>query len=289
MKKIIDLYLKSIKPLFSFEFFPPKTSEGENKLKNTIAELKVLNPAFVSVTYGAGGSTRDKTIDICAEIQLSNSIISMAHFTCVGADKGEIYSILKKIESSLIQNIIALRGDPPAGEGKFIPFPNGFANATELIEFIKQSGFDFGIAGGSYPEKHPDSPTPELDIMYLKKKVDSGADFLITQLFFDNSKFISFLENSRKAGIQVPIIPGIMPITNYTQIDRFKNMANCAIPIDLVNELTLLKDNPTEFLKASIRFTVQQCRELLDLGLPGIHFYTLNQSKATIDIMKSLI
>ena len=188
-----------------------------------------------------------------------------------------------------IENVIALRGDPPKDQGVFIKHPGGFANGTELIEFIRKEKFDFCLAGGCYPEKHPDSPTVEDDILFLKKKVDAGAEFLITQLFFSNQLFYNFLNKTKAAGINVPIVPGIMPITSFSQIERFKSMANCHIPDELVNELSLLKDKPTEFIDKSIEFTVKQCKDLLSKGVSGIHFYTLNQSRATIVIMKSLI
>jgi methylenetetrahydrofolate reductase (NADPH) len=287
--KIIEIYKRSNKPVFSFEFFPPKTEEGEDKLKETIKELKNWNPGFVSVTYGAGGSTRDKTIDICEQIQNAYNIVSMCHFTCVGVDRNEIFNTLKIIESKKIENVIALRGDPPKGDKKFSTHPNGFANSTELIQFIKQKGFSFGIAGGCYPEKHPDSPTLEDDINYLKYKTDAGAEFLITQLFFSNKIFSDFLNNVKSAGILTDIIPGIMPITSFSQIEKFKQLVDCYIPDELIEELEAVKDDQIEFTKRSNDFTTRQCLELLRMGVKGIHFYTLNQSRATIEIMKSLL
>lgn len=287
--KIAKIYKNKTAPVFSFEFFPPKTPEGDEKLVATVTELKALNPGYISVTYGAGGSTKDKTIDLCSKFQSEMGITAMCHFTCVGASRNEIRENLKLIQSRKIDNIIALRGDPPKGEGVFKKHPDGFANATELIGFIKEEGFDFGLAGGAYPEKHPDSPTLELDIEYLKMKVDAGAEFLLTQLFFVNSIYASFLEKTKKAGIHVPIIPGIMPITSFNQIQRFKEIANCEIPMDLVLKLEKVKNNSEEFDKISRDYTVQQCDELLKMGVDGIHFYTLNQSKSTIKIMKELI
>lgn len=288
MNKIIELYKNSKQPLFSFEFFPPKTTEGETKLKKTISELKTLNPAFVSVTYGAGGSTKDKTIELCESIQKDFHITTMCHYTCVGVSKEEIKQTLSVIESKGIQNVIALRGDPPKGTGKFVPHPNGFANATELILFIKANNFSFCLAGGCYPEKHPDSPTLQIDIENLKKKVDAGAEFLITQLFFSNPVFYDFLERATKIGIKVPIIPGIMPITSFSQIEKFKELANCEIPKNFLQDLENSKDNTDEFLKKSLEFTITQCSNLLTNGIKGIHFYTLNQSNATIEVMKNL-
>ncbi len=287
--KISEIYSKANKPVFSFEIFPPKTVDGDAKLINTVSDLKSLSPSFISVTYGAGGSTKDKTIDLCERIQSQFQIPTMCHFTCVGASSIEIKATLKIIQSKKIENIIALRGDPPKEQGVFVKHPAGFANGKELIQFIRQEKFPFCIAGGCYPEKHPDSPTLDADIQFLKQKVDAGAEFLITQLFFSNQLFQQFLEKIKITGISVPVIPGIMPITSFSQIERFKGMANCEIPQELVQELTLLKDHPSDFLKRSIEFTVSQCKELLSMGVSGIHFYTLNQSRATIDIMKSLI
>jgi methylenetetrahydrofolate reductase (NADPH) len=287
--KISEIYSKANKPVFSFEIFPPKTVDGDAKLISTVSDLKSLSPSFISVTYGAGGSTKDKTIDLCERIQSQFQIPTMCHFTCVGASSIEIKATLKIIQSKKIENIIALRGDPPKEQGVFIKHPSGFANGKELIQFIRQEKFPFCIAGGCYPEKHPDSPTLDADIQFLKQKVDAGAEFLITQLFFSNQLFQQFLEKIKITGISVPVIPGIMPITSFSQIERFKGMANCEIPQELVQELTLLKDHPSDFLKRSIEFTVSQCKELLSMGVSGIHFYTLNQSRATIDIMKSLI
>lgn len=287
--KISKIYSSSTSPVFSFEIFPPKTPEGDVKLLNTVADLKKLNPSFISVTYGAGGSTKDKTIDLCETIQTKFQIPTMCHFTCVGASNSEIRDTLRVIESKKIENVIALRGDPPKGQETFVKHPNGFGNGKELIEFIKQEKFSFCLAGGCYPEKHPDSPTLDDDIRFLKEKVDVGAEFLITQLFFSNSLFEDFLKKIRLAGINVPVIPGIMPITSYNQINRFREMAYCEIPSSLINDLTNAKDDPVEFMNKSIQFTVNQCRELIKMGVAGIHFFTLNQSTATIEIMKSLL
>lgn len=287
--KIKDIYAGTEKPVFSFEFFPPKTDEGLKKLLSTVQDMKSLNPGFISVTYGAGGSTKDKTMDICQGIQEKFSITAACHFTCVGADKSEILKSMHSIKSRGIDNVIALRGDPPKGEGKFVPSPGGFAHATGLIQFIREEGFDFGIGGGCYPEKHPESPTLQEDISYLKLKSEAGAEFLITQLFFSNNVFQKFIQMTDLAGIKIPIIPGIMPITSFSQIERFRELAGCHIPLDLIQELSEVKDLPEEFLKKSLRFTVRQCRELISMGVKGIHFYTLNQSTATVEILKELL
>ena len=205
--KISEIYSKANKPVFSFEIFPPKTVDGDAKLINTVSDLKSLSPSFISVTYGAGGSTKDKTIDLCERIQSQFQIPTMCHFTCVGASSIEIKATLKIIQSKKIENIIALRGDPPKEQGVFIKHPSGFANGKELIQFIRQEKFPFCIAGGCYPEKHPDSPTLDADIQFLKQKVDAGAEFLITQLFFSNQLFQQFLEKIKLTGISIPVIP----------------------------------------------------------------------------------
>lgn len=284
--KIIDKISKLNRPCFSFEFFPPKTVEGDLKLFKVIGDLQNLMPDFVSVTYGAGGSTREKTFSICEKIQNDFNILTMSHYTCVNSSSDEIEDNLNKLSKMGIQNIIALRGDPPKGSGKFKKHEKGFLNATELVQFIKTKGYKFGIAGGCYPEKHPDSPTLEQDIENLKKKVDSGAEFLLTQLFFENSKFYDFMDLVFKKGIKVPVIPGIMPITSFSQIERFKELADCSIPDDLIMNLEKVKDHPDDFKKISLDFTVNQCKDLLKNNAFGIHLYTLNQSNATFEILK---
>ncbi|PJZ70755.1 methylenetetrahydrofolate reductase [NAD(P)H] [Leptospira perolatii] len=288
MKKILDIYNEAKGPVFSFEFFPPKTEEGEQKLYETVEELSAVSPGYITVTYGAGGSTRDKTIRLTSDLANKFKLSAAAHFTCVGGDKDQIREILQEIESVGIRNLMALRGDPPKGEGVFQKTPGGFGNASELISFIKKEGFDFCIGGACYPEKHPEAPDLDEDVDMLKKKVDSGADYLVTQLFFMNEKFESFLSLVRQKGISVPVIPGIMPITSFSQIERFRSMAACEFPPEFLVDLEQVKENPAEFYKRSVRFSVRQCRELLDNGAQGIHLYTLNQSHASYDIVKQL-
>ena len=280
--------LKEIMPVFSFEFFPPKSSEGEDLLMNTIRELKPLNPGYVSVTYGAGGSTQSKTRDWVRNIQNDFGITAMAHLTCVGADRYQIRSILDDLYADGIRNIMALRGDPPQGQNSFTVKKDGFQYASELIEFIRSTGYDFSIGAAAYPEIHSESISAKQDLINLKKKVDAGSDFLITQLFFDNQKFLNFRDEVQAAGISIPLIPGIMPITAFRQIERFTSMAGCSFPDELIDTLTLVQDNPNELLKLSLDFSFSQCEELLKAKVPGIHFYTLNQSKATASILDRL-
>ncbi|EMJ99459.1 MULTISPECIES: methylenetetrahydrofolate reductase [NAD(P)H] [unclassified Leptospira] len=288
MKKILEIYKTAKAPVYSFEFFPPKTPEGETKLFEAVEELSKVDPGYITVTYGAGGSTRDKTIRITSELAKKFSLPAAAHFTCVGGNKDEIRVILKQIRESGIENLMALRGDPPKGEGTFKKVEGGFGYASELISFIKQEGFDFCMGAACYPEKHPEAPSLESDVDNLKRKVDSGASYLVSQLFFKNSNFESFLDLIRKKGINVPVIPGIMPITSFAQIERFRSMAACEFPEKLVSDLEEVKDIPEEFYKRSIQFSVGQCRELVKLGAPGIHLYTLNQSPASLDIVREL-
>jgi len=288
MKKISSIYREATKPVFSFEFFPPKNEEGERRLFQTLEELYPLLPDFVSVTYGAGGSTRARTREWVTSIQSQYRIPAMPHFTCVGASRDEIHASLVEFRDAGIQNIMALRGDPPIGESEFRPAPDGFAHASDLIRFIRESGFEFSLGGACYPEKHPEAKSLEEDLEHLKIKVDAGADFLVTQLFFDNDSYFRFVERCRGIGISRPIVPGIMPITQFKQVERFTAMAGCSFPPDLLTSIERVKDDPEALRRVSLAFTIGQCRELLAGGAPGIHFYTLNQSTITSEILKSL-
>jgi methylenetetrahydrofolate reductase (NADPH) len=288
MEKIINI-LKRKKPTFSFEFFPPKSTEGESKLEESILELLPLKPDFVSVTYGAGGSTRTKTDEWVRKIQNQHHLTSMAHLTCVGSTKEHIKYILEEHKSHNIKNIMALRGDPPKDKEFFVPEKDGFRYASELISFIRnQFSNDFSVGAACYPEKHPEAKTLEEDIEHLKIKVESGADFLITQLFFDNDKFFYFRDLLVKKGIEVPVIAGIMPITAYKQIERFTQMTQCYIPEDLRNKMYRYQYDEKELLKISLEYSIKQCEDLLRNQVDGIHFYTLNQSNATFLILSEL-
>ncbi len=285
MKKIIEI-LKNKKPVFSFEFFPPKTEEGENKLEISIQKLKQLEPDFVSVTYGAGGSTKIKTEEWVTNIQNRHKITSMAHLTCINTPKEDIYNLLNIYKDNNILNIMALRGDIAKDT---IVKNYDFRYANELIYFIKKEFNNyFSIGAACYPEKHPEAKSLEEDIFYLRKKVESGADFLITQLFFDNSKFYIFKEKLEDNKIEVPLIAGIMPITAFKQIEKFTKMTNCSIPKELLDKIEQYKNNEEDLLKISMEFSIKQCIELLKNDVHGIHFYTLNQSDATFIILKEL-
>ncbi len=279
--------LNNGRPSFSFEFFPPKTEQARINLRETILELRELKPTYVSVTYGAGGSTRDLTVELVSEIKRDHGIEAMAHLTCVGASRGELRGILYRLAAAGIENVIALRGDPPKGETQFTPAPGGFAYANELAAMIRES-FPFCIAGACYPEKHIECPTFEQDLENLKRKVEAGVDFLITQLFFDNQKYFDFVDRVRAMGITAPIIPGVMPITNVEQVERFTRMCGATIPQPLMSELDRHRSRPEAVLSLGVAHATAQCLELLQKGAAGIHFYTLNKSFATRTILTAI-
>ena len=275
-------------PVFSFEFFPPKTPAGEASLYEAIDRLRALEPTFVSVTYGAGGSTREKTIELVGRIKHEIGIEAMAHLTCVGASRGELAEILQRLERQGIDNVLPLRGDPPRGAERFEQTPDGFAYAAELVAFIRERGHGFCLGGACYPEGHIECGDLAQDIVHLKRKVDSGVDFVITQLFFDKARFFDFTRRARAAGIEVPILAGIMPITNVSQIERFTSMCGAAIPAELRARLDAVRDDESAVTEVGIAHATEQCRELLDRGVAGIHFYTLNKSTATRAILERL-
>jgi len=284
--KIIEK-LASKKPSFSFEFFPPKDEEGKERLFETVAHLSPYEPTFVSVTYGAGGSTRKLTVDLTVRIERESGIEAMAHLTCVGATRDEINGVLGQLREGGIQNVLALRGDPPQGASEFRATEGGFAHASELIEHI-HSAHDFCLAGACYPEKHPEAASAEEDLLNLKKKVDAGAQFLITQLFFEAKTYFSFVERARAIGIDVPIIAGIMPITNVKQVKRFTAMCGATIPPELLARLEEVHGDPHEVRRVGVEHAIGECRALLDGGATGIHFYTLNRSTATVEILEKI-
>ena len=283
----IDQILEERQPCFSFEFFPPKTDEGMDSLFNAVAELQQDDPAFVSVTYGAGGSTRGRTVSVVKRIRQELDIEAMAHFSVVGATVDELRAVLDEMDMVGIENVLALRGDPPKGETEWRPAPGGLRYSTELARLIS-ANYDFCIGAACFPEVHPEAPDMEHDLRFLKEKVDAGASFLITQLFFDNDFYFDFLEEARAAGITVPIIPGIMPITNFKQIKRFTEMCGATIPDRLERELAGRAQDPEAVLGVGVAYATMQCAELLARGAPGIHFYTLNKSPATRAILAAL-
>lgn len=283
----IDERLATGAPTFSFEFFPPRTDAASETLEQTIAELAPLAPAFVSVTYGAGGSTRGRTLELASRIKSDTGIEAMAHLTCVGHTREEIGGILAGLKHEGIENIMALRGDPPAGQDAFEPVPGGFRYGSELIEFIRDSRLAFCIGGAAYPEGHVESPDREGDVRHLLRKQENGASFLITQLFFDNGHYFRFLERARAEGVVLPIIAGIMPIENADQIRRFTQRCGATIPVPLAARLDAAA-TPQDVQRLGVAWATAQCRELLAEGVAGIHFYTLNHSASTRQIMQSI-
>lgn len=275
------------KPAFSFEFFPPKDEAGVDQLFRTVQDLRRYEPTYVSVTWGAGGSTRRLTVDLVRRIQAETGIDAMAHLTCVGATKSDLTEVLDQLAEIGIDNVLPLRGDPPRGESTFVKTEGGFGYASELARYIR-SKYDFCLAGACYPEKHPESPDADTDIAMLKRKVDAGVDFLITQLFFDNRDYFSFVQRARAIGIDRKIIAGIWPITNVSQIQRITNLCGARIPGDLLKRLEAVKDDPEEVRRVGVAHATEQCRELVERGAPGIHFYTLNRSTATVEILEAL-
>jgi methylenetetrahydrofolate reductase (NADPH) len=286
--KITDLYASG-KRLFSFEFFPPKTEAGAANLERTIRDLKDLAPDFVSVTYGAGGSTRDRTVDLVTRIQREEGMCAMAHLTAVAATREQIATLVDHLVESGIENMIPLRGDPPADAADFFQPPGGFLHASDLVAFIRRRhGNRLCLAGAGYPEGHPQCRDLDRDMENLVIKVRAGLDLIITQLFFDNRYYFEFVARARKADITIPIIPGIMPITDAAQIERITRMCGATVPPLLRAELDRRRDDATATMQLGLAQATAQCIGLLAGGAPGIHFYTLNQSPATRMILTAL-
>jgi methylenetetrahydrofolate reductase (NADPH) len=279
--------LATQRPFFSFEFFPPKDDTGSRQLFETIAALQPLRPAFVSITYGAGGSTRARTVALAKQIQQEIGLTVVAHVTCVGADRSELRALFDDLARGGIENVLALRGDPPAGASFEAP-AGGFAYASELIAMLRRN-YDFCIGAACYPEKHPEAATFEDDLRNLKLKADAGADFLVSQLFFDNRRFFEFEGRVRTMGIDLPMLPGLMPITNFGQIRRFVAMCGASIPPKLSVEMETRKDDVKAVEDLGVAYASMQALSLLQAGAPGIHFYTLNRSPATRAIVSSLL
>jgi len=285
--RIVDR-LTNGSPCISFEFFPPKTDEAVVQLFATLRDLAELEPGYVSVTYGAGGSTRQRTLEMVTRIKRETGIEAMAHLTCVGHGRGELREILRRFAAAGVENVLALRGDPPKDQAQFTPAPDGLGHGSELARFIRDEGFEFCLGGACYPEIHPDSDTREADLAHLKLKVEAGAQFLITQLFFDNAFYFHFVQRARDSGITCPIVPGIMPLTNYEQIDRITRMCGVTIPRKLEMAAQRVQDDPDALHQLGVAHATLQCVELLRHGVPGIHFYTLNKSRASRMIVTAL-
>jgi methylenetetrahydrofolate reductase (NADPH) len=290
-KLVRDIYAAKIaagKPVISFEFFPPKTPDGDkNLLEKTIPALMQAKPDYCSVTYGAGGSTRDKTLMIVDRIQKQHGLTAVAHLTCVSATKEEIRNLLEQIRSLGVRNVLALRGDPPGG-GAFTMTPGGFEYSNQLVEFIREfDHFSIGVAG--FPEGHIACKAGKhVDWGYLKNKIAAGADYVLTQLFFDNADFYEFRDHLRKEGVKVPLVPGIVPILNANQIKRFTAMCGSRIPAPLAAKLDAIGDDEAAATEFGIEYATRQCEDLIRNGVPGIHFYTLNKSHSTVRVLKNL-
>ena len=273
---------------YSFEFFPPKTDAGEIELWQAIRQLEPLSPTFVSVTYGAGGSTRDRTLRIVERIATETTLTPVAHLTCVGASRYELRNVIGAIAEAGIRNVLALRGDPPGGvDQAWEPHPEGLTYAGELVRLLRELG-DFCVGVAAFPEGHIESPDRDTDVKYLAEKVAAGADFVITQFFFDPADYFSLVERARALGCDVPIIPGVMPVTNVAQIERMALMSGAAFPEALADRLRAVADDPIAVRRIGVDVATAMCRELIDGGAPGLHFYTLNRSTATREIYSAL-
>jgi len=288
MKRIKDLFNQQ-KKTYSFELFPPKTDKGYENLLKTIAQLCELKPDYISCTYGAGGGNREKTFDVVQHIEEQHHVIGMAHLTCVLNTKDDVKTIVEDIKSRGIRNILALRGDPPKDQPDWQPTDDNFKYSSELVAFIRESlGEYFGVAVAGFPEGHILCPDREKDAEYLKVKIDAGADFVITQLFFDNKDYFEYIERLRRIGVDVRVIPGILPIANYAALQRFCTLCGATITDEVRRIFEPLQDDQDVTLRAGIEFAIRQCQKLLDGGAPGIHFYCLNKLHPTDEIVKAV-
>jgi methylenetetrahydrofolate reductase (NADH) len=285
--RIDEILASDERPAFSFEFFPPRTPDGEANLYHALEALRPLAPDFVSVTYGAGGSTRGKTLEIVSRVRDEIGLEAMAHFTCVGATVDDLRSTLDEMSGLGFENVLALRGDPPPGQDVWTKTEGGLEYSRELVELISRD-YPFTIGAACFPETHIHATSAEDDLRYLKEKVDAGVSFLITQLFFDNSLYYDFVERARAIGIEVPIVPGIMPITNYRQLSRMTTMCGASIPYNVLGELEARREDDEATAEFGVTYATMQCADLLANGAPGIHFYTLNRSPATRAILSTL-
>lgn len=290
MRGPLDLgdVLTSGRRSFSFELFPPKTSEGEQLLWQTVREIEALRPTFVSVTYGAGGSTQDRTVRITGEIARDTSLTPVGHLTCVGATEADLVEVIEQYAAEGVRTILALRGDPPAGLGApWVAHPGGFDHAVELVNLLARTG-DFSVGVAAFPEGHPESPGLEHDARVLASKQQAGASFAITQLFFRVSDYVRMVDMAAQAGCTMPIIPGIMPVTNVSQIERFAALSGAVFPVELADRFERIAGDDEAVLALGVEVAAQICEELLDAGAPGLHFYTLNRSRSTIEVYQAL-
>lgn len=273
---------------FSFELFPPKTDEGERILWQTVREIEMLRPTFVSVTYGAGGSTQDRTVRLTGEIAEQTTLTPVAHLTCVGSSEDDLRGVVAQYAAEGVNTILALRGDPPTGlNTPWVPHPEGLDYAVELVRLIRSLGrFSVGVA--AFPEGHPESPDLDQDARVLAMKQEAGAEFAITQLFFDVADYERLVERAAAHGCSMPIVPGIMPVTNVSQIERFAQLSGAAFPSSLAERFSAVGDDPDGVVRLGVEVAAEMCQRLLDGGAPGLHFYTLNRSHSTIEVYEAL-
>ncbi len=273
---------------FSFEFFPPKTDEGERLLWQAIRELEPLAPTFVSVTYGAGGSTRDRTVRVTRRILEETTLLPMAHLTCVGATSAELRAVIGAYADAGLRNVLALRGDPPGGPGAvWAQHEGGLAHADQLVALVRSLG-DFCVGVAAFPEGHPESASLDEDARVLLAKQESGAEFAVTQLFFEAEHYVSLVDRARAAGCTIPILPGLMPLTNISQIQRFAELSGTAFPDSLAARFRAVADDPDAVHKLGVEAASELASELLAADAPGLHFYTLNRSSSTREIYTGL-
>jgi methylenetetrahydrofolate reductase (NADPH) len=272
----------------SFELFPPKTPQGEATLFEHVRRLVEFSPSMITCTYGAGGSTRDTTLSIISRVHREYRLPVATHLTCVGATVDQLREYLRQARDEGVANVVALRGDPPRGDAEFRPMPGGFSYANELVSLIRGEFSDLGIAVAGYPEKHQEAPSAEVDLANLKRKVDAGADVVVTQLFYDNADFFAFRTRCEEAGIRVPIVPGLLPITNFAQVKRITALCGAKLPGNLVAALEAAGDDAARQFELGVESAIRQTQELLDAGVPGIHFYVLNRSEAAARVLHAV-
>lgn len=273
----------------SFELFPPKTPQGVANLFQHVARLVEFRPSFITCTYGAGGSTQGTTLEIVARVHREFGLPVATHLTCVGSSADQLREYLKTARDQNVQNVVALRGDPPKGDTAFRAVEGGFHNANELVALVRSEFPDLGIAVAGYPEKHQEAPSLDVDLANLKRKVDAGADIVLTQLFYNNDDFFRFRDRCYALGINLPIVPGLLPVTNFAQIQRITSLCGAQLPPEFVRQLEAAGDAADEQFKIGVEFATQQSQALIDAGIPGIHYYVLNRSEATAEVLSKVV